>query len=199
MATVTRLGPADHGRAMTLDEYLHGDYQEGYRYELIDGRLYVSPAADMPHDAWHGWFADHLRPYTRQHPEVVNYLAHAPRVFVPGQPATTAPEPDLAVYQGAPESFAELDWETMSPVLVVEILSDDNPDKDLVRNVELYLQVPSIKEYWVLDPRENADEPTLTVYRRYGRRWRKPIVLQYGDTYTTGMLPGFTLCIDPRS
>jgi hypothetical protein len=35
---------------MTLEEYLGGDYEEGYRYELIGGELYVSPQPNPPHD-----------------------------------------------------------------------------------------------------------------------------------------------------
>ena len=37
MATTTvalRIGPADHGRAMTLDEFLDAEEEPGYRYEL---------------------------------------------------------------------------------------------------------------------------------------------------------------------
>ena len=42
------LGPADHGRPLAFADYLAGDYQEGYQYELIDGKLYVSPTANAP-------------------------------------------------------------------------------------------------------------------------------------------------------
>jgi Uma2 family endonuclease len=42
-------------------------------------------------------------------------------------------------------------------VLVGEVVWEDDPDKDLVRNVELYLQVPSIREYWVLDPLPDSE------------------------------------------
>ena len=38
MATVPKMGPADHGRPLDLDEFMAGDYEEGYQYELIDGR-----------------------------------------------------------------------------------------------------------------------------------------------------------------
>ncbi len=36
MATVTmlRIGPANHGRKMSLEEFLDADAEEGYRYEL---------------------------------------------------------------------------------------------------------------------------------------------------------------------
>jgi hypothetical protein len=49
-----------------------------------------------------------------------------------------------------------------------------------------------------LDPREDSNRPTLTVYRRRGARWQRPIELAYGDTYATRLLPGFELLIDPR-
>ena len=52
MATVTtplRIGPADHGRAMTLEEFLDADVEEGYRYELAQGVLESrSPGMDIP-------------------------------------------------------------------------------------------------------------------------------------------------------
>jgi hypothetical protein len=57
MSTVTKIGPEDHGLPMSFEEYLAGDYQQGYHYELIDGRLYVSPEATYPKIAWkHGCF-----------------------------------------------------------------------------------------------------------------------------------------------
>ena len=77
---------------------------------------------------------------------------------------------------------------------MVEILSEDNAEKDLVRNLQLYLEVPSIREYWIIDPRQDADRPGLTVYRRRGQRWQRPIEVAPGETYTTPLLPGFTMC-----
>jgi Uma2 family endonuclease len=59
------------------------------------------------------------------------------------------------------------------------------------------LQVPSIREYWVIDPREDADRPTLLVFRRRGRRWQRTIPVPAGTTYATRLLPGFELLIDP--
>src|SRR3954447_18406976 len=52
MATVTtplRIGPADRGRAMTLEEFLVCDVEEGYRYELARGVLEVNQVANDPH------------------------------------------------------------------------------------------------------------------------------------------------------
>src|SRR5262249_50698097 len=112
----------------------------------------------------------------------------------------TNPEPDLAAYCGFPRdaSLRDLSWDDISPILVIEIVSEDKPEKDLERNVDLYLHVPSIREYWILDPRTDADHPPMRVCRRRGQRWQRPIDIAPGETYTTKLLPGFQLLLDPH-
>jgi Uma2 family endonuclease len=83
----------------------------------------------------------------------------------------------------------------VSPILVAEVLSPDNADKDLVRNVELYWQVPSIQEYWLFDLREMTECP-LMVHRRQARRWKR-ILVAYDESYSTRILPGFALVVRP--
>jgi Uma2 family endonuclease len=199
MSTVLKIGPADHGRPLTLEEFLAGDYAEGYKYELIDGKLYVSPQPNLPENLVERWLDRRLSAYADAHPEVINFVTSKARVFVPRRKATTTPEPDLAAYRDFPLDLPDEDlrWQDYSPVLVAEVLSGEDEAKDLVRNVQLYLQVPSIKEYWVLDIREGSSRLTLHVHRRYGKRWRTS-EHAYGDTYTTKMLPGFELTLVPR-
>ncbi len=199
MATVLKISPADHGRPMSFDEYMAGDYEEGYQYELIDGRLYVSPQADAPMGLVERWVYLKLQHYSEDRPEILNFVYSKSRVFVPGRPGVTTSEPDVAAYRDFPLRlpFRKIRWQDVSPRLVVEVLSVDDPDKDLVRNVELYLLVPSIREYWLFDPRPDPEQPSLRVYRRNGKRWRE-IDIAYGETYTTKLLPGFELIVDPR-
>ncbi len=57
MATVAapvRIGPADHGRSMTLDEFLEAEVEEGFRYELARGALEVTqvPGEDHGQIVW---------------------------------------------------------------------------------------------------------------------------------------------------
>src|SRR3954466_8351290 len=153
MATVNILGLADHGRPVSDDDFEEADFEPGYKYELIDGRLYVLPLPNPPENDLEEWLRYKLRVYSHQAPEVINKVTGKARVFVSGRPGTTSPEPDLAAYRGYPFHLPARarDWRHVSPVLVVEILLDADPHKDLVRNVGLYLQVPSIREYWVLD------------------------------------------------
>jgi Uma2 family endonuclease len=154
----------------------------------------------MPQGAIDFWLYARLMAYSVLHPEILNFVYYKARVFVPNRPRITSLEPDMACYNDVPRDLplSELRWQDYSPLLVVEILSPNDPDKDLVRNLPLYLAVPSIREYWIVDNRANADEPTLRVYRRRGQRWQNVIELGFGATYTTRFLPGFSLILDPR-
>jgi Uma2 family endonuclease len=200
MATVSKMGPSDHGQRMSLEEFLAGDYMEGYQYELIDGKLYVSAKPEVPENWVEMWLSGKVNQYARDHQDVINYLSHKARVFVPEARRVTAPEPDLSAYQNFPfhRPIRSLRWQDVSPMLVSEVLAIDDPYKDLVRNVELYLQVPSIEEYWLLDTREDPERPTMRVHRRQEQRWHLT-ELTYGETYRTDLLPGFELLIDPRA
>lgn len=192
MLTSVRFGPRDHGQLVSDAELQTAEFRSGYDYEVISGRLYVSPAPDFEHD----WIEKHVFGqvflYSRQHPEVVAYVTDRARVFVPGTHKTTAPEPDLAVYATLPT----LDWRDTSPLIVGEVLRGEDVDKDLFRNVDLYLRVPSIQEYWVFDIRDDAKRPQLLVHRREIDHWN---VMEFGPDahYETPWLPGLKLKISP--
>jgi len=200
MATVQlKLGPTDHGHPLTLEEFDEADFEPGFQYEIIDGSVYVSTSPNFPENFLENWLQMKLFIYSVHHPMVINYVTTKPRVFVHSRKKATVPEPDIAAYSDFPKNtpLRELQWQTLSPILVAEVLVDGKPEKDLERNLELYFDVPSIAEYWVLDGRDNPDEPTLIQHRRYGRRW---VVrsFAYDSTFTTKLLPEFSLLIDPR-
>jgi Uma2 family endonuclease len=192
-----QLGPADHGRELTYDEFLTGKYEEGHKYELIDGRLYVSPLASFRHDRVLQHVQEALAAYKGLHPAVVQWISTNARVFVPGRRKTTCPEPDFAIYRTCP-TREDLDWPDISPMIVVEVVSPGDPYKDYVRNVDLYQQVPSVREYWVFDRCDDANGPMLTVYHREsGRQKWKTANFGRDDVYSTKLLPGFKLPVCP--
>src|SRR5258705_6945508 len=87
MATTTRrIGPADHGRRMTLDEFIDADLEGGWLYELARGVIVVTEVPG-PH---HGRIVDRLTEmfvhYNRAHPGVINYRANGSdcRLRLPG-------------------------------------------------------------------------------------------------------------------
>jgi Uma2 family endonuclease len=178
-------GPMDHGRAITDAQAENARWVEGFRYEIIDGRIYVSPMAELWHEDLASWIAGALRRYSRKHPEVINQIRSPARVFVPDALQTTVPEPDVAAYRDFPLhlQIGERHWQDISPLLVAEIVSGDVA-KDLTRNVVLYEQVPSIQEYWVVNYWTDV-ELFFRVFRRRGKSWGKPIDWKLGETYTT--------------
>ncbi len=192
-----QLGPADQGSQMSYDEFMASGFEDGYRYELIDGELIVSPAPNLGHMLVLLWLHKALDSFADAHPKVINLVGFNGRVFIPERERPTVPEPDLVAYRDFPEDLAdeEMDWRAFNPILVAEVLSPDTAPKDLVRNVGLYFGLPSIKEYWILDPRRSTRRPMLTVHRRYGKRW-KVTEIAPGGTYTTKLLPGFELIVD---
>ena len=199
MQTKIYLTPADHGRALSWDEFESADAEEGYRYEMIEGKVFVSPVPDMPHEDLKEWLEAVLRAYVLERPDILCRVKGASRVFLEERSdGVTAPEPDIACYSEYPSELPkkQRNWRNVSPFLVVEILSEDNQDKDLERNRRLYLEVESIQEYWIVDPLEDADCPSLIVYRRRAKRWAARRVIPSGGTYTTPMLPGFSLVMD---
>lgn len=193
-----KFGPANNDAPLSLDDFESAEYEPGFKYELIDGRLSVAPAPNPPENYLETWLYRELLAYHTAHPAVLGYISNKPRVFVTARRKATVPEPDIAGYSGLDLTggLRHLDWRDMQPMFLAEVLVDGDPTKDLVRNPELYLAVPSVKEYWVLDGRDDPERPTLIQHRRRGKRW---IVREFpfGTTFTTKLLPGFSLLVDP--
>ena len=47
--TIVKIGPADHGRRMSLKEFEHAKVQEGYLYELSRGIITLSDVPNRLH------------------------------------------------------------------------------------------------------------------------------------------------------
>jgi Uma2 family endonuclease len=202
MHTRLYLTHKDHGRALSWEEYASADAEEGYRYELIEGRLFVSPPPSSLHEDCVKWLEKLLDAYAADRPDILDSVRPRACVFLPDAAAeeVSALEPDLACYAEFAARFAPpVDWRDYSPILVVEVISPDTANKDLVRNRRLYLQVPSIREYWILDPREGVEGLTMLVYRRRGRRWAACLTVGPGAVYMPPTLPGFELVLDPHA
>jgi Uma2 family endonuclease len=191
------LGPRDFGRRLTEQQFMKAEYESGYHYELIEGRLYVVTLPLQPHDWIEKWLYDQLQEYARKHATVINRVTNKSVVYVPGLKGTTRPEPDIVAYRDFPlERGPEVNWDEISPVLVIEVLSEGGLQKDLERNVRLFARVASIREYWVVDGLADPREPCLIVRQKKGSSWIVRTVA-FDDVYTTKLLPGFELRVNP--
>ena len=98
MATVNlRIGPADNGRRMTLEEFREAEEQPGHLYELARGVLEVT---EVPGDD-QGQIVDNLHEaisdYNRKHPGLIRRIGHGSdiRLIIPELESDR--HPDLAV------------------------------------------------------------------------------------------------------
>ena len=70
--------------------------------------------------------------------------------------------------------------------LVIEVVSPDDPDRDLVEKRADYAEA-GIPEYWIVDPRDK----TITVLALEGGAYRDLGVFGAGDTAESLVLDGF--------
>jgi Uma2 family endonuclease len=189
MATVgtpLRIGPADHGRAMTLEEFREAEETEGFRYELARGVLEVS---DVPNDA-HGDVVcnlyDAIGRYDARHPGVIRRYGGGNefRFWLPHM--ISGRNPDLGVVlQGAPK-----DWRGRRiAVLAAEVVSPGSVTRDYVTKREEYLAY-GLQEYWIVDPLKRQ----VTVLARRGDAWNE-VVVRNDQAIPSLVLPGFVTTV----
>src|SRR5205807_2482645 len=97
VATPLRIGPADRGRTMTLEEFLEAEEEEGYHYELARGVLEVTQVPNDPHgDVVCNLYRAVAR-YDAQHPQVIRRFGggNVFQFLMPGM--VSGRNPDLGV------------------------------------------------------------------------------------------------------
>lgn len=134
---------------------------DGYRHEIIDGILFVSPAPRLGHQRAVGRL---YRLLDDAKPEDLEVLVAPFDVVLAND---TAIEPDVLVARKADLTDRNL---PTAPVLAVEVLSFSTRNVDLLLKRER-LQRAGCPHYWIVDP----DEPSLLalelkdgVYRQAG-------------------------------
>jgi len=127
----------------TLDE-LQRLPDDGNRYELVYGDLFVTPAPSVAHERLASELTRILVPYVSA--EQLGRVYH-PRAVIQALGSQT--EPDLLVRPEPvqiPESWAEMP----RPSLVVEILSDSTRRRDSGKKRAFYEDL-GIPDYWIVD------------------------------------------------
>jgi Uma2 family endonuclease len=127
-------------KVWTLEE-LHSLPDDGNKYELIHGELFVTPAPADPHETIAARLTRLLDPYV-----AANGLG-------------SEVEPDLMVRRQNTTPGKE--WENAPPPsLVVEIASPTTARRDRTYKRDFYMEA-NVAEYWLID----AERRTLTVVR----------------------------------
>ena len=163
--------------------------QEGVRYEIIDGDLYVSTAPSFQHQYALDALITALRPWSLA--TGLGLAMSTPGlIFAPDQDV----QPDLLWMshqrlQGALDPAGHF---TRAPELVVEVLSPGraNVHRDREAKLALYSR-QGVDEYWIVDPLAQ----TLDVYRQQDGALVPLVTLTRQDTLTSPLLPGFTCVV----
>ncbi len=164
MATVaTRIGPADHGRKMTLEEFLEAEEVPGHRYELARGVVEVTEVPNDPHGQVVCNLYDVVSNYKRSNPGVILRYGGGNefRLWMPGMVSGRNPDLSVVVRGTLKDQRGRF-----NPSLVAEVVSKGSIDRDYRAKREEYLAF-GILEYWIID----LPARKLTLLVRDGDVW----------------------------
>lgn len=125
-------------------EELHRLPDDGNKYELLRGELFVTPPPSVRHESLLSTLSGLLVPYVKVH--------RLGRVFHPRSVVRMAGselEPDLMVRPFTaqlPETWDDAPL----PILVVEVLSGSTRRRDQVQKRDFYIDL-AIPRYWIID------------------------------------------------
>jgi len=182
-----RFGPGSAGLFMSprrFDRLSPDRFEPGYRYEVINGVLIVTPPVSDSEADPNDELGYMLRAYAETHPESKGLDATMPERLVPG--TLNRRRCDRAIWTGlgrVPNTKRDV------PSIVIEFVSSKK--SDALRDYELkrdeYLAA-GVKEYWILDRFRRI----MTIYRE-GLAGPTYDIVTEGQSYQTELLPGFVL------
>lgn len=147
-------------------------------YELLNGRIVVSPPAGWPHGRIGARIARVLDEYAERHG--IGLAFDSSTGF--DLPSGDTLEPDAAFVSKARWNAAPIpvfgQFLKVVPDLVVEILSPSTRRRDLTEKKDVYAK-NGVDEYWIVDPRARS----MTIFSRSGGAF------DAGTTLTSGPLP----------
>ena len=182
MEPMSTLSPTPRRPGLTRAD-LESAPDDGCRYEIVDGELFVTPAPGYRHQRVVlvlGALLDRSCP---------SHLVTLAAPFAVGLAEDTEVQPDLLV---APrDAFTAKDLPG-APLLAVEVLSPSTRHTDLTLKRERF-QRAGVASYWVVDPAEGG--PTLTVWELVAGSYTE--VAHVGPADTWGATQPFAVSITP--
>ncbi len=179
-----KLGPEDHGRLVSSDDFADADFAEPWKYERVRGRLVVMPPDGELHISGTSPWWRKLFAYWEQRPDRIDWLVPASWVRVSDGTdrigdigvylSTTRPVPKI------PDRIPDLMFEIVSP-------GRESRDRDYIEKRAEYHAL-GIREYVIVDPHQR--KVTVLTHRPEGYDERE---LHEGETYASPLLPGLAI------
>lgn len=183
---VLELGPESNGTFVTPAEFDTAEFAPGWRYELLNGVLVVSPSPLRQERDPNEELGRLLRNYGEDHPqgasldltlseETVQIGSHRRRV-------------DRAIWAG----LGRLPRDHEPPTITVEFVSAGRAsrERDYVVKLDEYRSA-GIREYWIIDRFQRR----MTVHRFMNDEDQSPHIVAESEQYSTPLLPGFELAL----
>jgi Uma2 family endonuclease len=185
---MTKIGPNDHGRKMSLKDFEFIETEEGYHYELSRGYITVSGIAWLDHSMTNAAVRDRLAVFQLTHPGTIFVVFGPADCKLLVREWESERHPDLAVYLTKPKGRKDSKlWRHWLPELAIEVVSERSVDRDYIDKRQEYWDL-GIKEYWIVD----AKRKEVVVLRRGKSDWIEKRVGPDG-VVKTKLLPGFEL------
>jgi Uma2 family endonuclease len=169
----------------TYEDYLRLP-DDGNRYEVIRGVLYVTPAPKLKHQFSVTEFSLRLGWFARENG--LGRILWAPLdVKLPAGIASPV-QPDVVFFRTENEPIWELGYFEGVPDLILEVLSPRTRSRDRKVKLEAY-QDAGVPEYWMADP----SSLTVVVHVLQNGRYVEHCRGGVGDKVRSAILPGFEL------
>ena len=170
----------------TYEEFM--TFPEGgpYRFEIIDGELFMTPSPTPRHQKISGNLFLSIGTFLRSNPLGEVFAAPCDVVF--SRTPLQVAEPDL-VFVSKAHAFIVTEKNIQGvPDLLVEVLSPSTAAND--RRVKLSLYERSgVPEYWIVDPQTEI----VQVFRLSDGRYADGMEFRKEDTLDSPLLPGLTI------
>lgn len=135
---------ATETKPWTLEE-LHRLPDDGNKYELVRGELFVTPPPSEAHENILARLTPLLDPFVAANGLGMVYHPRSVMRFDGSEV-----EPDLMVRQ--PRGPRDKDWDgAPTPILIVEVVSGSTSRRDQLQKRDLYIDA-GVEEYWIVDP-----------------------------------------------
>ena len=176
---ITKLKP------LTIADWDAMPAEDGYRYEIIEGELFVSYSPGLTHQMVLTELIFVIGSFLKANP--IGTIVSTPGVVLSNFSGVI---PDLVFFSHEQrDTIVKDDRLYGPPALVIEILSPDSVDvrRDRIAKLQLYAK-HGVPEYWIIDPRIM----TLERYVDQGSSLTLSETLRYEDSLSTTSLPGFS-------
>lgn len=159
--------------------------EDGNRYEIIEGELYVTPAPSIGHQDIAGEIYSALRHFVRTHQLGKVYFAP---FEVHLSPTTHPVQPDVLFIRTENVPSGSDLYFMGAPDLVVEIFSPSTHRTDQTTKYDAY-QNADVAEYWMVDPLAR----TVWVYTLHDGRYTLHGQFVGNDAITSKVLAGLEI------